>query len=493
MELSVVPIDLDSDTPTVVLHGDDAIEIGVHPMDRVQLTQNGGVTIGVVKETTALVDRGEVGLTQPLSQLTGTVTVKPAPYPQSMRYIRRKLDDNELSRSEIRTIVQDINNNRLTDVELSAYVTGIYTNGLSLEETTFLTECMADVGDRINWDEPVIADKHSIGGVPGNRTTPIVVAIVAAAGVKIPKTSSRAITSPAGTADTMEVFCPVDLTRESIERVVRNTNGCLVWGGSVDLSPVDDRIIQVETPLSIDPHGQVIASVLSKKRSAGSTHVVIDIPYGEGAKVESLPESRKLARDFKRVGEHLGMRVTCLITRGSGPIGSGIGPALEARDVLAVLEGTGPGDLRSKSVQLAAKLLELCDVDADADELLASGHAAESFRQIVDAQGGDSTITTASIPIGEQTKTVYASRDGVVTHIDNSAVSDVARRAGAPKDIEAGIVLHENVGTTVSQGDRLFTIHAQATAKLNDAVELADRVSVYRILHPDETLIEQVG
>lgn len=211
--------------------------------------------------------------------------------------------------TELRTIVDDIDENRLNDVELSAYVSGVYANGLSREETRDLTEAMTDVGQVIEWDDAIIADKHSIGGVAGNRVTPVVVSIVATAGIKIPKTSSRAVTSAAGTADTMEVFCDVDYGTDGLRAIVDETGGCLVWGGSVNLSPVDDKIIRAETPLSVDPPGQIIASVLSKKRSAGSTHAVIDIPYGEGAKVESLSAARELAEDFSWMGGHLGMTI----------------------------------------------------------------------------------------------------------------------------------------------------------------------------------------
>ena len=492
MDLHSVEIDLDTETPTAVLHGEDARELGVHPMDRVQLRHNGGTTIGVVKVTSKLVDPGTIGLTQPLNHLTGAVTIRPAPHPESVRYIRRKLDAVELDRTELRTIVQDIYHDRLTDVELAGYVIGVYTNGLSLEETTHLTGAMTNIGERIDWGEPVVADKHSIGGVPGNRTTPIVVSIVAAAGLTIPKTSSKAITSPAGTADMMATLCDVALDRDRIESVVRKTNGCLAWGGAMDLSPVDDRIIQVETPLSLDPPGQVIASVLSKKRSAGATHVVIDIPYGEGAKVSSLPAARRLARDFQRVGDHLGISVACAITRGTGPIGRGIGPALEARDVLAVLDGDGPPALRSKSVQLADILLEACGSDADSMTLLESGRARETFGEIIEAQNGDPTVTASDIDVGKERHTVTAGQSGTIMHVDISLISSLARRAGAPRNPGAGLWLHRARGDAVSNGEKLVTIHAESAAKLEDAVRFYRRHDVFRISGEDNLLIEEV-
>jgi AMP phosphorylase len=493
MNLIAEEIDIGTRSPTVLLNSADADELGVHPLDRVQIQQDDRTTIGIVELTEELVPPGRLALTSRLDHLTGEVEVTLAPQPDSVHYIRKKLDDIELEKRELDRIVRDINEDRLSDVEMGAYVASIYTNGLSLAETMHLTECMADVGETMTWDTPIVADKHSIGGVAGNRVTPIVVPIVAAAGVTIPKTSSRAVTSAAGTADTMEVFCEVDLSLSEIRDIVAEHDGCMVWGGSVNLSPVDDKIIRAETPLSIDPPGQIIASVLSKKRSAGSTHVVIDLPYGEGTKLSSLDAARELAEDFHRVGDHLGMSVECAITRGSHPIGRGVGPVLEARDVLQVLAGDGPRDLRVKSVKLADLLLEQCGVDRDAETLLDSGAALERFRGIVAAQRGDPDVAPGDLRPGEQRRTVHADGDGVVTHVNNRLVNDIARRAGAPKDRRAGIDLFHRVGDAVERGEPLFAIHAVQESKLADAERLSDRTEAVRIRAEDEALVERFG
>ncbi|MDY6766401.1 MAG: AMP phosphorylase, partial [Candidatus Nanohaloarchaea archaeon] len=415
-----------------------------------------------------------------------------APRPESVRHIKEKLDDEELDKHAVDSIVSDINENRLNDVEMGAYVTGIYTNRLSLEETRYLTEAMTAIGDTIAWDDGVIADKHSIGGVAGNRVTPIVVPIVAAAGVNIPKTSSRAITSPAGTADVMEVFADVDFGVEEIKHIVDEAGGCIVWGGSVNLSPVDDKIIRAEHPLSLDPEGQVIASVLSKKKSAGSTHVVIDVPYGEGSKVDNLPDARDIAKKFKKVGDHMDMEIECTITTGREPIGRGIGPVLEARDVLKVLNGNGPEDLKLKSLRLARILLEMCDVDEDAEDILSSGRALDTFWEIVEAQGGDTGITVEDLQPGEHEIVVTADRDGVVSHISNALISDIGRRAGAPKDKGAGIELHQDIGDEVEEGDRLFTVHTENETHIDEAEELVDETEAVRVRSREESLVERV-
>lgn len=267
----------------------------------------------------------------------------------------------------------------------------------------------------------------------------------------------------------------------------------MIWGGSIDISPVDDKIVRAEHPLSIDPTGQILASVLSKKKSAGSTHVVVDVPYGEGSKVQDISEARELARDFKRIGEHLDMRIECTITRGGQPIGRGIGPALEARDVLHVLQGEGPRDLRLKSVRLADILLEICGVDADAAAILDDGRALDAFQRIVAAQGGDPDVATDDIAVGDRTHEQTADRAGIVSHIDNGVVSEVARRAGAPRDPGAGIVFHRKVGGPVEDpGTPLFTIHAEQREKLADAVGLLEETTAVRVLSEEEALVERI-
>lgn len=492
MELTTVDIDIGTRSPTVLMHGSDAATLGLHPLDRVHIGTDSGTVVGIVELSDELVDPGELAVTRRLGHVDGVVEVTPAPRPASVEFIRKKLDDDELERDELDRIVHDIREDRLSDVELGAYVCAMYINDTSLAETMHLSESMANAGETLSWQEEVVADKHCIGGVSGNRTTPILVAIVAAAGVTVPKTSSRAVTSAAGTADTMEVFCPVDLDAKAIRRVVTETNGCLAWGGAVNLSPVDDKIIRAETPLSLDPHGQLVASVLSKKQSAGSTHVLVDIPYGEGSKVSSLADARELAHDFRRVGDHLGMTIDCAITDGSAPIGRGVGPVLEARDVLSVLSGSGPGDLRRKSVRLAQILLECAGADADAGEILESGRALDRFRDIVAAQGGDPDVTLSELVPGRHERTVTAGRDGVVTHIDNRLINEVARRAGAPRAPGAGLELHHRVGDAVARGDPLCTIHAEDESRLAEATDHAERAEPVRIRPPDETLVERV-
>lgn len=491
MQLEVTRVDIGTDRPLVLLNTADAEELGAHPLDRVRLKKDGTAATGIVKRTDGLVEEGTIGLTEPLRHVTGEVTVTLSGTPRSVRYIRKKLDDEELEPEELEMIVEDIHQHRLSDIELSAYVSGVYANGLSLQETKSLTEAMSGVGQQLRWDASVVADKHSIGGVAGNCTTPIVVSILSAVGVTMPKTSSRAVTSPAGTADVMEVLCDVEFSIDEIRDIVTEIDGCVVWGGGVDLSPADDEIIRAENPLSVDPPGQVIASVLSKKRSAGSSHVLVDIPYGEGAKVNSLPEARELADDFRRVGDYLDMTVTSAITHGADPVGEGIGPALEARDVLRVLAGDGPESLRLKSVQLSEMLLDHCDVDEQASDILESGRALEQFRRIIERQGGDPDVDASDLEPGPESESVTASRDGIVTRLDNRQLCDLARRTGAPRDHDAGIEIHCSVGDEITQGDHLYTIYAEKESKLEHARSFADKLEPVRVRDRADALVER--
>jgi thymidine phosphorylase len=312
--------------------------------------------------------------------------------------------------------------------------------------------------------------------LPGNRTTPLVVAIVAACGLWMPKTSSRAITSPAGTADTMETLCPVDLDLAAMRRVVEKEGGCVVWGGAVRLSPVDDMLIRVARVMDLDAEDQLIASVMSKKIAAGSSHLVLDLPVGDTAKIRSASEAEHLGQRLTLVAEAFGLTPRVIVTDGRQPVGRGIGPALEAKDVLAVLDNAAdaPADLRERALLLASELLELAGAAkpgkgwALAEDTLTSGRAARKFEAICQAQGGMRVPVPARRQFG-----ILAPREGRVTHIDNRRLGRVAKLAGAPAAPAAGVELHVHLGDEVVREQPLFTIHAETNGELNYAREFA--------------------
>lgn len=434
-------------------------------------------TLNVVD--TALVAPGEAGLSESawrkLDAREGEmVTIAPVPQIESLARVRGKLHGERLSEADLRAIVADIAAGRYADIQLAAFVSACAGGRLDRDETVALTRAMIDSGERLAWQRGAkIADKHCVGGLPGNRTTLIVVPILAAAGLMMPKTSSRAITSPAGTADTMETLAPVDLGLAAIRRVVEREGGCIVWGGAVGLSPADDVLIRVERPLDLDSEAQLVASVISKKVAAGSTHAVIDIPVGPTAKIRSTGAARALGETLEYVADRVGLAVKIVFTDGAQPVGRGIGPALEARDVVSVLRGesTAPEDLRDRALALAGALFEHVEAAprgegaARARAVLASGAAWRKFTAICEAQGG-----LREPPRAAYTRTWPAARAGTVVSIDNRSLSRAAKLAGAPRDPMAGIELHVHLGARVSSGDALFTLHADSPGELDYAL-----------------------
>ena len=387
----------------------------------------------------------------------------------SFGYVRSKTHGNKLTEHEFHLIIHDIVMGKYSNIHLASFITACAHKNLSIQEIIYLTKAMKNTGEQLHWDHPVIVDKHSVGGIPGNRTTPIVVALVAAAGLIIPKTSSRAITSPAGTADTIETMTSVNLSISDIQAVVAREGGCMVWGGALGLSPADDILIRIERVLDLDPVGQMIASVLSKKAAVGATHVVIDIPVGPTAKVRSDDDFLKLKHCFSRVAHALGLHVYILKSDGVQPLGKGIGPALEARDILAVLrnENNAPVDLKEKSILLASIIMEFSGAVPSgegrylAKQLLDNGAALKKFMGICEAQGGFKEPSIASFSYA-----ICATSRGVVTAIDNRSLAKVAKLAGAPHDQTAGVEFFSKIGTQVEVGQVLYCIYAESKGAL---------------------------
>jgi len=429
-------------------------------------------TLNTIKSD--ILKRGQASLSEYAWKMIGArekdlITVTHARQVFSLRHVRSKIYGNVLSPDDIHEIIADIAAGRYSHIHISAFLSACAGGRMDNGEIVSLTRAMIDVGDRIDWGGELVVDKHCVGGLPGNRTTPIIVSIVAAYGLTIPKTSSRAITSPAGTADTMEVLAPVELNIRAMRRVVEQENGCIVAGGSIDLSPADDLLIQVEKALDLDSEAQLVASVLSKKISAGSNHVLIDIPVGPTAKVRDIETAAILETSLKTVARELDFSIKTYISDGSSPVGRGIGPALEARDLVAVLRGdiSAPGDLRDRAVTLAGYILEFSPDVAKgkgmeiAREILETGRAWQKFQAICDAQGG-----MREIPEARHKHTIQAECAGTVIAIDNRRIAKIAKLAGAPYEKAAGVDLHIRVGERLEKDAPLYSIHANSPGAL---------------------------
>ena len=493
MKLKVKNVDIETGgSPVVIINIIDAKKYDLHHEDRIKIKKGKKEMIAIVDiaRHSRHIKHGQIGMFYEATEKLNlndndVVSISLENKPESLRYIRKKLDGGRLNRSEIRKIVDDIVNNDLSAVELTYFVAACYSRTMTDEETIMLTQAMVDSGEVLKIKRHPIMDKHCIGGVAGNRTTPIVVPIIAAAGLTCPKTSSRSITSPAGTADTMEVMANVKVDIKDMKNIVLKNNACLIWGGALNLAPADDKIIKVERPLSIDAESQLIASIMAKKLSVSSTHILIDIPVGKGAKVDSMSEALNLKHSFKMVGDRLKKKVDVIITDGSQPVGNGIGPGLEARDILWLLkrDPRAPKDLEKKSLIMAGRMFELAGIKnglEKAKKILDSGEAFVKFGEICEAQGLV-TLNPEKIEIGKYTLDILSEKKGKVKAINNALISKIARISGAPEFTGAGLYLHKHIGDKVAKGEPLFTIYSGSEHKLSYAKNLSKKFPPVRV------------
>ena len=475
--------------PIVYLRADSHVcrAEGFDALSRVELRLDGRhlvATLNVVHAASALpLALDQAGLSEAAWRSLGgsegdsVGIMHPAPV-ESFSHVRAKIFGHAFTATALRAIIEDVVAGHYSAIETAAFIAACASERFDLDETIALTRAMVEAGSQLRWESHTVMDKHCVGGIPGNRTTLIVVPIVAALGVMIPKTSSRAITSPSGSADTMETLAPVALDETRMRRVVEREGGCIVWGGAVNLSPADDILIRVERPLDLDSDAQLVASVISKKVAAGSTHVVIDLPTGATAKVRTAEAATALSARLAEVGRAFDLVVEVMPSDGSQPIGRGIGPALEARDVVAVLRNAAdaPRDLRERSLRIAGRILEIAGIAAPgagaslARTALDDGRAWHKLQAIAEAQGGLRTPCVA-----RYRHEVTAAHGGVVFGIDNRRLSRIAKLAGAPATQTAGIDLHVRVSSPVAPGEPLYTIHADAPGELAYALEYARR------------------
>jgi putative thymidine phosphorylase len=406
--------------------------------------------------------------------------------------IKKKLVGKSLSYNEIFAIMDEIANQRLGPVLTTYFAAAGFREGFNDEELYHLTRAMVATGPQLHF-KGIVADKHSTGGVAGTRTTMILVPIIAAAGFQIPKTSSRAITSPAGTADTMEVVAPVTFTPRQIERLVAGAGGCIVWGGHLGLAPADDILIQIEQPLAFESFDKIIVSIMAKKVASGANHLVLDIPVGPTMKIQHFKDSDVIARKFTYLAKKFNMKVVIDSSEIRENAGRGIGPVLEARDVFQVLEQhkDRPLALEAKAIRLAGKLLNLCFADMRgkkdvvgedvARELLVSGRALAKMREIIKVQGGDPTVTCDTLHPGRFVHEVKAVRRGHIHAIDNNQITVICRILGCPTDKKAGIYLNRKLEGTVDKNDILYTLYSSDKWRLTEAVETIKNIPIYTI------------
>jgi putative thymidine phosphorylase len=481
MELKVKLLKWNSGIPVAMLNGKTAESMGVKTKDRIAirtLSKSPAVLSTIVDLSANLIGKNEIGISAELQERLflkkgQVVDVDLSPLPKSMIFIKKKMNGEVLNQKEVNEIIKEIINNSLSEAEIALFISAMYEKGMKMNETICLINAILNSGEKLKLKGGLIVDKHSIGGIPGNRTTPIVVSICAAGGLIVPKSSSRAITTAAGTADVIETVAEVDFSMKELKKIVEKTGACLIWGGSLEIVPADEKIITIEKMLNIDPEAQLLASIMSKKLALGAKYILIDIPYGKTAKV-SREKALKLGEKFEYLGRHFHKKLKVVLTRGDEPIGHGIGPALEMIDLIKVLKQTEdrPLDLEKKSLFLAGELFEMTGKAKKgegiefAEKILSSGKAFEKFKEIIKAQRGNLNRIKSS----KFKKDILMKKEGKIAEIDNKKINSLARICGCPMDKFAGLYLYKHVGEELEKGEKILTIYSESKSRINEAV-----------------------
>lgn len=480
MKLKIKNLNWLAGRPVVILNDKTCKKLNIFVNDRISI-MNSRKVYAVVDIFPKLIKENEIGLSKELSHIlkmkNGTfVEISPSELSHASYLINKKINGIELTKEELEYVISEIVNNNLTEAEIAYFTSAEKIHGMSIKEVINLTQAMVNTGARLNFKEKLVADKHCIGGIAGNRTTPIVTSICASAGLTMPKTSSRAITSASGTADVIETLANVELSIEEIKEVVKKTGACLAWGGALGLAPSDDKIIRVERILNLDVEPQLLASIMSKKVSVGSKYVLIDIPYGEHSKVKTLKEAKRLGNKFRIIAKNFRIKLKAVYTDGSQPIGNGIGPTLELFDVISVLKNlpSAPKDLKEKSIYLSSELMKLCGIKNSlkkVEEILESGKAYKKFIEILSAQDKrDVEKKISTLKLGRFTKVIKARVSGEIFSISNNKLNALSRILGTPETKSAGVYLHKHKGV-VKKNERLLTIYSESESKLKDGMD----------------------
>lgn len=404
--------------------------------------------------------------------------------------IQKKLLGKKLSYREVYAIMDEIGQEKLTDILTTYFVASSFREGYTPLELYHFTKAMVETGNKLNF-KGIVADKHSVGGIAGTRATMIIVPIVAAAGFKIPKISSRAITTPAGTADVMEAIASVEFTPREIEKIVEEVGGCIAWNGRLGIAPADDVIIRVEEPLAFESFDKIIISVMAKKVAAGTTHLALDLPYGKTAKIRHYSDAEKVAKKFQTLAAQFKIKTVVDINEMLEPAGRGIGPILEARDVFYVLEQDKDRPLRleAKAVRLAGMLLDICfkekrvkkNGEDEARRLLESGAALKKFREIVKLQKGNPDVSSSTLKLAKFKKEIISTVSGKIKDINNYNLNTAAKVLGSPKDQKAGIYLHKKLDHNVDRKETMMTIYSSDKYHLKEAEVTLKNMPIFTI------------
>lgn len=484
----------EGDTLTIWINEAQAAVFGINASDKIAMQYNGQEYVLDANLTHRYVDRDEVGIPRDVSEkynipagakvtLSFTQTSSAA-----LDALKRALKWATFTQEDIRLIMEDISSNRFADTLVTYFSALGFFRESSDKEMYRMAKAMAEAGEMLHRDG-IVADKHCMGGVPGNETTMIMIPLLASLGIKMPKTFSKAITTPAATGECVSVLMDISFTKPEIEALVKKNNSCLIRGGGLHLAPADEKLIKVAYPLSMQSYPRTIVSIMAKKYAMGINHSLIDIPVWPTAKVPDMKTAKRLKKKYEYVGKKLWMKVHVEITDALQPIGAGIGAKLQVREVLRVLQqhGKRPQDLEDKALFLASKIIELVGMAKGKEALklaygqLVSWEAWKKMQKIIEAQHGNPDVHSETLELAEHSKDILADKSGKVSEIDMKVLNLLARTLGAPLDLEAGVYLHYKLGEQVKKGERLFTIYADEESKIDLASEFLKEKNIYII------------
>lgn len=402
--------------------------------------------------------------------------------------IIKKREKGELTQEEINFFVQGFVKGDIPDYQVSAWAMAVLLNGMTPQETTDLTLAMVLSGRILDLTGVVdiAVDKHSSGGV-GDKTTLVVLPIVAACGLPVGKMSGRGLGFSGGTLDKMESIpgYRVDLNTDEFKRQLKE-KGIVLTGQSLDLAPADGKLYSLRDVTGTVPSIPLIASsIMSKKIAAGAQAIVLDVKVGNGAFMETLDMARELSALMVQIGDLAGRKTICLLSDMNQPLGHAVGNALEVKEAIDTLKGDGPADFREHCLHVSAYMLvvgkrakDLNEGRGMAEKAIANGSAFEKFRVLVAAQGGDVSYVDDSDRMARAkfVEVVKAPCSGFLSRVDARGVGEasVALGAGRAKKSDAvdhavGFIIHHKVSERVEQGEPLFTIHANDESKLAEA------------------------
>lgn len=483
----------------VVLNRNDADKLGLSDGDMAYLGYRDTEMYVKIVITDKTVKEGEVGLYEELvderfAPVNRRVFIDIPKPTKSLEAIKKKIEGQRLTEEDLIAVMEDIGSRKLRETEVAFFVSTFFNPGFNEDEILWMTKAMATSGETLDFKNikdngDMVVDKHSVGGTAGKGVTPILISILAANGLVCPNTSTRAITSPAGTSDILEVVMPVALQKDEVYEVVKKTGACLIWGGSLYLAPADDEIINVERSLRIQEFQKVLVSIVAKKIAMGSTHVLIDLPYGKNTKIDRPDDLEFLEREFKNLFSKVGIECYIIKREVKGPDGRGVGPALEIRETLRVLEQS-----ENRSIDLEEVVLNMSEILLEntgktqkgegkemARKSLEDGSALEKFWEIATAQGQDSIIKSEDIEIGEFTSELFSTKSGRILDINTRGLVDIARALGTPKIKKAGLYIHKMVGDSVEKGDLLATLYSETESRLKQGLENCDIDNTWEI------------